>query len=179
MIRGLALGLAIAASTAMAEPVTYAFEWTGSGGYAVKGALQYDDEAITDRFVREQDLSCFVIEGSKDGEAVGRWALTMLNEQTSWRVHFDPVVGRFLVEGEGVWMPQAWNMDGDGIDCGAGGFGFNIGNAAQDICVDNRLIFESQVAPEEPFPAVRMEDFKFPRDACIAPPLLGWMRPGN
>ncbi|MBT53395.1 MAG: hypothetical protein CMF72_08355 [Mameliella sp.] len=179
MKRVLALGLTIAAGGAVADPVTYAFEWAGGGGYAIKGALQFDDAAYTGRFVREQDLSCFVIEGSKDGEDVGRWALTMLNEQTSWRMHFDPVLGRFLVEGEGVWMPQAWNMNGEGIDCGEGGFGFNIGNAAQDICVDNQLIFESQVTPEEPFLAARMDEFEFPRDACIAPPLLGWLHTEN
>lgn len=172
MIRGLAMSLAVAASAAAAEPVTYAFEWTGGGGYAVKGALHYDDDLVTGRFLREHDLSCFVIEGSKDGEPVGRWALTMLDEQTTWRLYFDTVTDSFLVEGQGIWMPQAWNMNGEGVDCGEGGFGFNIGNAAQDICLDTRLIIESQVAPERPFPAVRVEQFEFPGDACKLPAML-------
>ncbi len=166
------LGLVWMAGAAVAEPVTYAFEWTGGGGYAVKGALQYDSAAISGPFVLAQDLSCFVIEGSKEGAPVGRWALTMLNEETSWRLHFDPVSGAFLVDGQGIWMPQAWNMNGEGNDCGKGGFGFNIGNAAQDICIDNKLIVESQMAPAEPFPAIRVEDFDFPADACTAPPML-------
>lgn len=169
-----ALGLALlcCAGMAAAEPVTYAFEWQGSGGYAVRGGLKYDAAALQGPFVLEGDVSCFVIEATKDGAPVGRWALGMLNEETSWRLHFDPVAGSFLVEGEGIWMPQAWNMNGEGNDCGAGGFGFNIGNAAQDICLDNTLIVPSQVVPERPFPAVRVESYAFPADACIGPALL-------
>lgn len=176
MIRGMALVLVGVAGSVAAEPVIHAFEWQGAGDYIVKGALEYDGALIMGRFVRDVDLSCFIIEGHKAGEPIGRWALTMLNEQTTWRLHFDPVAGRFVVDGEGIWMPQAWNMNGDGVDCGAGGFGFNIGNAAQDICVDNQLIFESQVAPDKAFPAVRVDDFEFPRDACKGPELLGLLQ---
>ncbi|MBV7394898.1 hypothetical protein [Mameliella sediminis] len=173
---GLCVWLMATAGNAAAEPVTYAFEWQGSGGYVVKGALQYDSDAVTGPFVREHDLACFVIEGRKEGDPVGRWALTMVNEQTSWRLHFDPATGSFVVDGQGVWMPQAWNMNGEGDDCGPGGFGFNIGNAAQDICVDDTLIFDSQVAPDVPFPAVRVEQFAFPGDACNAPAMLSLLQ---
>lgn len=168
--------LACAAGMAAAEPETWAFEWQGSGGYAVRGGLSYDSAAVQGPFVVEGDVTCFVIEGTRDGAAVGRWALGQLNEETTWRLHFDPARGSFLVEGDGIWMPQAWNMDGEGIDCGAGGFGFNIGNAAQDICLDNRLIVESQVTPDRAFPAVPVERYDFPSDACIGPALLSLLR---
>ncbi|SMX39038.1 hypothetical protein [Maliponia aquimaris] len=172
----LAACLAGVAGVAAAEPETWAFEWQGSGGYAVRGALSYDSAAVEGPFVVEGDVTCFVIEGTKDGAAVGRWALGQLNEQTSWRLHFDPAGGSFVVDGEGIWMPQAWNMNGEGTDCGAGGFGFNIGNAAQDICLDNSLVVDSQVLPTQAFPAVRVARYDFPGDACTGPALLSLLR---
>lgn len=177
MFAKLALGLGLVLGAAVAaEPVTWAFEWQGNGGYAVRGGLSYDSAGLPGPFVREGDVACFVIEGTRDGAPVGRWALTMLNEQTSWRLHFDPAGGRFVVDGEGIWMPQAWNMNGEGTDCGAGGFGFNIGNAAQDICLDDTLIVDSQVPPDDPFPAVRVDRYDFPADACVGPALLSQLR---
>lgn len=169
-MRGAILGL-IFAVPAMAEPVTYSFVWKGAGGYEMRGALRFEANRA-DWLVRETDLSCFVIEGSLEGAPVGRWALTQLEVDTTWRLHFDAEAGAFLVEGDGVWMPQAWNMDGAGMNCGADGFGFNIGNAAQDLCVDNTLIVESQVDPFRPFPALPVDSYDFPDDACYAPPLL-------
>ena len=156
---------------------SWAFAWQGAGGYEMRGALRFD-AAQAGRIVRETDLSCFVIEGTRDGDPVGRWALTMLGVDTTWRLHFDAQAGVFLVEGDGAWMPQAWNMDGTGDDCGPGGFGFNIGNYAQDLCIDDTLIVASQVDPFTPFPAARNDGYTFPRDACILPPLLGWVQGG-
>lgn len=172
MRRYLSVILTVIAGTALADPVVYAFEWQGSGGYRLKGALEFDPAEVAGPIVLETDLSCFVIEGLKEGTPVGRWALTMLNEETTWRLHFDPVASSFIVDGEGIWMPQAWNMNGEGIDCGPEGFGFNIGNAAQDICLNGKLIVESQALPSAPFPASRVKDFAFPRDACKLPALL-------
>ena len=166
------LFLLLFAGAASAEPATWRFSWEGEGGYALRGALRYDT-AETGRIVRETDLSCFVIEGMRDEVPVGRWALTELTNETTWRLHFDAEAGAFLVEGDGAWMPQAWNMDGTGDDCGPDGFGFNIGNAAQDLCLDNRLVVASQVDPFRPFPAVRDDKAELPGDACYAPPLLG------
>jgi len=53
------------------------------------------------------------------------------------------------------------------------GFGFNIGSAAQDICVDGDLKFDSQVAPPRPFPAMPELAPKFSQDACRPEVLLG------
>lgn len=171
MIRVTTLALCLAAP-AQASELAYSFFWQGEGGYALSGALSYDATFGTDGLVRGDELTCFVTEGLKDGVPIGRWALGDLNEDTSWKLTFDPSRPAFVVEGEGIDMPQAWNMDGFGTDCGAGGFGFNIGDAAQDICLDGTLIVESQVDPYRPFPVSPAPGFVFPRDACRGPDLL-------
>ena len=74
-------------------------------------------------------------------------------------------------------MPQAWNMDGGGYNCGQGGFGFNIGDFAQDICVDNTLIQASQIDPHTPLGAERDDAHTFGPQACLAPMLLGALMP--
>ncbi|MCR8547990.1 hypothetical protein M4578_09135 [Salipiger sp. P9] len=168
----LATGLAACAVPALAETVSYRFDWQGSGGYSMRGALGFDAELLAREEIRAADLSCFVIEGFHDGAPVGRWALSMLNEETSWVLTFLPRSSEFAVFGPGRLMPQAWNMDGAGTDCGPGGFGFNIGNAAQDLCLNGRLVVESQVAPARPFPARREQGISFPADACLGPMLM-------
>ena len=167
-------GLLLCASAvaADAEEARYRFEWQGGGGYVMRGAMSFDAALLGSSIVTASDLTCFFIEGSRDGGPVGRWALSMLNEETSWVLTFLPQSSEFAVFGEGAMMPQAWNMDGFGTDCGAGGFGFNIGNAAQDLCIDGRLILESQVPPERPFPALRDDALSFPPDACMGPLMM-------
>ncbi|MBP0482284.1 hypothetical protein [Sagittula salina] len=169
---GLGLMVALAAGAVRAEEAVWQFLWQGGGGYTVRGGLSYDASLVTGAVVRGDDLTCFFIEGLKDGGPVGRWGLAMLNEKTWWRLNFAPVPGAFLVEGMGVDMPQAWNMDGFGTSCGAGGFGFNIGNAAQDICIDGTLIVESQIDPFRSFPAERAPGLRFPPYACVGPDLM-------
>ena len=159
----LALGLAPAAG---AQTVTYSFEWPGGGGYAMRGALSFDAALLGEQIVTEEDVDCFVVEGTHDGAPIGRWALGMLTETTTWSMTFDPVLEQFVVFGPGAPMPQAWNMNGIGTDCGPDGFGFNIGNAAQDLCLGGALLVESQVPPTRPFPAARDDGFSFPADAC-------------
>lgn len=167
----LALILSMPAQAGMAQDVVYRFAWTGDNGYAMTGAMSFDP-ALAGRLVLEDEVSCFEIAGTKDGQPIGRWALTMLHEETSWRLHFDARQERFLVEGDGVPMPQAWNMNGAGDDCGRGGFGFNLGNLGQDFCVDNQPRFDSRIAPPTPFPAVRDDTYTFGPDACFGPDLL-------
>ncbi|MEM9579398.1 MAG: hypothetical protein AAF891_01825 [Pseudomonadota bacterium] len=160
------------AAAAQAEVRAYQFTWSGANGHRVTGALAYDADLTHGDLVREADLVCFSIEGMQGGRLLGRWALGMLTPQTSWRLFFVPSQSVFLVEGQGVDMPQAWNMNGDGDDCGAGGFGFNIGSYAQDICVDGELIIDSQVSPYAPFAAKRNDGFVFPPDGCLGPMML-------
>lgn len=164
--------LCISAGVTGAEEARYRFEWQGGGGYVMRGGMSFDAALQDDGVVTGSDLTCFFIEGSRNGDPVGRWALSMLNEETSWMLTFLPKRSEFAVFSEGTPMPQAWNMNGVGNDCGAGGFGFNIGNAAQDLCIDGTLIFESQVPPGRPFPAMRDDSLSFPSDACQAPMLM-------
>lgn len=154
------------AAPVAAQDVAYAFEWEGAGGYTMRGGLAFDESRAEDGLVTEDEVQCFYIEGYRHGAPIGRWALQMLTEETTWAMTFEPVSGQFVVFGDGAPMPQAWNMNGFGTDCGEGGFGFNIGNAAQDLCLDGELQVESQVAPSRPFPAARADDLSFPGDAC-------------
>ncbi|MFW2541265.1 hypothetical protein ACN2XU_01390 [Primorskyibacter sp. 2E107] len=165
--------LVLAALPAAADPVTYRFSWKGAEGYSMTGAMSFDSALLDARVVREGDVSCFHIDGFFDGEPIGRWALTMLNERTSWRLHFIPREAAFVVEGRGIPMPQAWNMNGAGDDCGEGGFGFNLGNLGQDFCRNDEPLFASRIDPYTPFPAVRDDSYQFPPDACPGPPVLG------
>ena len=159
-----------------AEQVTYRFVWQGANDYAMRGAVAFDASATHGRLVRERDVICFVITGTQRNETIGRWDLGQLTLDTSWRLHFDPVAEAFLAEGQGVRMPQAWNMNGAGTNCGPGGFGFNLGNLGQDLCRDNTPLWESQINPFRPFPAFRDDDYVFPPGACLAPDLLSHTR---
>jgi hypothetical protein len=162
----LAFALAVLPSLARADMATWRFEWQGAGGYSMAGALGVPaDLAGVDRLTGD-DAMCFQIEGFRDGASIGRWALSMLTEETTWALAFTPAESAFVVYGPDEIMPQAWNMDGWGTDCGPGGFGFNIGNAAQDLCLDGALVTASQVDPSRPFPAVRDDGFRFDGDAC-------------
>ena len=171
MIRAAFLACLLAAP-AGAETAAWRFVWDGANGYRMVGALAFDAGLIGDRLILEDDLQCFVIEGFHDDEPIGRWALGHLNEETTWRLHFHPEQSRFISDGEGIPMPQAWNMNGAGNDCGIGGFGFNLGNLGQDFCKDNDFILDSRVEPMQPFPAVRDDAVRFPADACLGPDLL-------
>ncbi|WP_253913271.1 hypothetical protein [Pseudoruegeria sp. HB172150] len=151
---------------AAAQSVAYRFEWVGEGGFVMRGGLSFPADLMGSQVVLEEDVDCFVIEGERDGQPLGRWALGMLEDDTTWMLTFDPVVEEFIVYGPEAPMPQAWNMDGLGYDCGAEGFGFNIGNAAQDLCVNGELMVASQVDPRRPFPVERDDNFAFPSDAC-------------
>jgi hypothetical protein len=167
----MAVGLALSVPQ-IGQAETWRFVWEGSGGYLMTGALAFDS-AGADGLVTEGDADCFVIEGSRNGLPIGRWALGMLTIDTTWVLSFDPAAGAFVVYGDNAWMPQAWNMDGYGTDCGPEGFGFNIGGAAQDLCLKGELLYESQVDAVRPFPAERDDAFVFPPDACIGPELIG------
>ncbi len=162
----------IFASSLSAGEVFFEFQWIGGQGYSMQGALAYDDALASSSIVTGDDLHCFQVTGFKDGAEIGSWGLGQKSETTAWRLHLLPREGMFLHESAIVRMPQAWNMAGDGSGCGKGGFGFNIGNFAQDICVDDTLIVESQVSSYKPFPARHVETFDFAPDACLGPILL-------
>ena len=163
MIRAL-LVLVLLAPPAMAQD--YVFEWQGAGGYSMQGAVSFPPSE-NKGILTEAQVRCFEIEGFLNGQSVGRWALGMLTEDTTWAMEFDPSIPAFLTPHAGNSMPQAWNMTGLGDGCGEGGFGFNLGSAAQDICIDDRLIVESQIDPPIPFPATEVSGHLFSPDACF------------
>ncbi|MEC7762243.1 MAG: hypothetical protein VX874_10080 [Pseudomonadota bacterium] len=161
---------------AHAEDAIYRFTWQGAGGYAFDGAMSFDASKLGGGRIHEGDVQCFVIEGRRGEVPVGRWALGMLIPETTWLLTFDTGVEEFVTYGLGDPMPQAWNMDGYGTDCGEGGFGFNIGNYAQDICIGGTLIADSQMPPVAPFPAERVDTYDFPVDGCRPSMLLSELR---
>ncbi len=142
----------------------------------MSGAMSFDAALLGRKLVREDDMSCFQITGKSGEEQIGRWALGMLTLDTTWVLTFDPGTQEFVVFSELHPMPQAWNMNGFGENCGNPGFGFNIGNAAQDLCVDGALIVQSQVAPPTPFPVTRVGSVKFADDACRPEVLLSGLQ---
>ncbi|WP_193989036.1 hypothetical protein [Alloyangia pacifica] len=168
-----ALAVAGWPGTGLASDLAWRFEWRGNGGYEMRGAIAIDAALAERDYVYAEDVECFMVDGYFEDEPIGRWALGMKTDETSWSLTFRPKQDAFEVFSEQSPMPQAWNMNGFGTDCGREGFGFNIGNAAQDLCLNGRLVIASQVSPTRPFPATRDDAVSFPADACLAPALLG------
>ncbi|SLN28073.1 hypothetical protein [Roseisalinus antarcticus] len=156
----------MAVGAACAQEATYVFEWIGDGGYKMQGAMSFDADLATAPFVDQDDISCFVIEGFVADRKVGRWALSDLAPETTWILTFLPDRSEFAVSHPSYAMPQGWNMNGRGDDCGPGGFGFNLGNLGQDLCLDNELHEASRVGSYRPFKALRDDDAVLPADAC-------------
>lgn len=159
-------------SPAISGDVAYRFKWQGANGYHMTGGMSFDPDNLSGPLVLDSDVICFEINGFKGNEHIGRWALGQLQPETTWRLHFLRSKDAFVVEGGPIQMPQAWNMNGRGDNCGAGGFGFNLGSFAQDLCKDNTLIVDSQVSPFQTLPAERDDSYAFPPDACLEPALL-------
>lgn len=160
------LMLALSALAAPAAAQDFRFEWRGSGGYGFRGAVSFADVPAKGLWTQDH-VRCFEIDGTRDGAPIGRWALGMVTEETTWQLTFDPEARAFVTAGPDWPISQAWNMDGEGMNCGASGFGFNLGDFAQDICLDNTLIVESQVPPNTPFPARETSGHLFGPDACL------------
>ena len=132
-----------------AQAAQFNFCWSGANGYTMTGTIGFADALMTRPIVTEEDVSLFRITGFRDGVAIGKWSLNDLVEDTTWHLRFDP---RTLTFPTGGSFPgeasQGWNANGDVTDCGFGGFGFNSGNYAQDICLDGVWISESSIPPE-------------------------------
>lgn len=171
-LRHLLLAISLWAAPAWASEAIYRFDWVGGDGYSMTGAVSFD-AANARGLLTQDDVICFEISGFRNGARIGGWRLSQKTDTTPWRLHFLPSQDRFLVVGDGIPMPQAWNMDGDGLGCGKDGFGFNLGNIAQDLCLDETLLESSQVDPLRPFPATRVARHDFGDGACQGPLLLG------
>lgn len=167
MIRLAALAACVALPV---EAAQFNFCWVGSNGYTMTGVIGFPDAALSQPLVTEADVTVFRIIGYENGVAIGNWSITNLKPETTWLLRFDPAT---LIFPTGGSFPgdasQGWNANGEVNDCGPGGFGFNSGNFAQDICVDGAWIERSSIDPATPLRATSQK--VTPR--CDGPALLG------
>ena len=156
----------LSAAPALAE--TRYICWRGAGGYTMTGSFSFPDRLTAADRVSGTELTAFRIEGYRDGKPLGSWDLADREPGTSWLVDYAPREGRFrLGSGDGIY--QAWNANGAVDDCGDPGFGFNAGNAGQDVCVDGAFRRDSTIAWDTP-----LVTYAAPRqpDACDNAPLM-------
>lgn len=137
----------------------FQFCWTGANGYTMEGVIEFPDDHVNTGIITETDVTGFQIIGFLDGVALGSWDFADLQPDTSWTLRFDTGTLRFPTGGlRQDNSYQAWNADGQVDNCGAqGGFGFNGGNYAQDVCVNNVWVEDSSVDPLTPLFAQPMD----------------------
>ena len=140
----------------MAAPVQAArfqFCWIGGGGYTMRGMIEFPDTLLNTGIITQDQVTDFAIWGFHDDVPVGSWALSGLKPTTTWEMSFDTTALAFPMGGvraENTY--QAWNANGEVNDCGANGFGFNGGNWAQDVCINNTYIEISSIDRYTPLP---------------------------
>ena len=143
---------ALALMGTQAQAVDFYFCWDGANGYTMTGQMTVNPAALSQPLVTENDVIEFRIAGYLDGMLIGKWDMQTRDADDTWQLHFDPTRGAFLTPGElGLGVSQAWNANGNADDCGNPGFGFNLGNYAQDFCLNGVWVEESGMPPETPF----------------------------
>lgn len=150
-LTGPALALLMLCSPAQAAK--FQFCWIGNSGYTMRGIIGFPDALLDTGIITERSVTEFAIFGFRDGIPIGSWSLDQLTPDTTWELYFDTTALEFPTGGH--WQDlsyQAWNANGEVNDCGIGGFGFNGGNYAQDVCIDNVWIEASSIDPDTPFP---------------------------
>ena len=142
---------ALLALTTTAQAAGFSFCWQGAGGYSMTGQMVVPDHLLDRNIVTEQDVTAFRIDGFHHGQHLGSWDMTQADKDTVWHLRFDPRRAEFLLGGSfPAAKSQGWNASGNVTDCGNPGFGFNSGNAAQDVCVNGSFVAESSIAPDTP-----------------------------
>lgn len=150
MIRGLVIAASLLANSAHAAD--FYFCWKGSNDYTMTGQMTINPTALNKPLITQDDVSLFKIAGYQDGRLLGKWDAATRAEGASWFLNYDPARSVFMTPGEmGVGVSQAWNADGTATNCGDPGFGFNLGNFAQDFCLNGVWVEESGMPPETPF----------------------------
>ena len=150
MIRGAAFVLSLLSTQAHAAD--FYFCWQGSNGYSMTGQMTINPTALNKPVVTQSDVILFKIAGYQDAQLLGKWDMESLQDTTSWLLNYDPGRSVFLTPGEmGLGVSKAWNAGGTATDCGDPGFGFNLGNYAQDFCLNGTWVEESGMPPETPF----------------------------
>jgi len=142
-----------------AQAARFQFCWIGNSGYTMRGEIEFPDALLNSGIITESDVTDFRIQGFRDGLPVGFWSLDRLKPTTSWTLRFDTNSLQFPVGGSrALGTYQEWNANGAVDDCGAvNGFGFNGGNWAQDVCINNVWIEDSSIDPFTPIEAFPMD----------------------
>jgi len=150
MIRTAAFVLSLTATQLHAAD--FYFCWEGANGYTMTGQMSLNAVALNKPIVTQEDVILFKIAGYKDGSLLGKWDAATREPDDPWLLIFDPANNRFPTPGElNMGVTQAWNAGGTAEDCGNPGFGFNLGNFAQDFCLNGVWVEESGMPPETPF----------------------------
>lgn len=159
MTRLVPAALALLLSATPPQAAQFQFCWVGANGYTMEGVIGFPDSLVNTGLITEADVTEFRIIGFLDGVVVGAWSLAERTPQTSWLLRFDTDTLRFPTGGiRSRNSYQEWNANGQVNDCGRiGGFGWNGGNYAQDICLDNTWIEDSSIDPDTPLFAQPME----------------------
>lgn len=156
-LAALLLGLS-ATAAAPSDTARFQFCWIGANGYTMEGIIGFPADLLDTGIITQADVTEFAIWGHHNGLPIGSWNMEDRTTETSWTLFFDtseiafPMGGYFLEQSY-----QEWNANGQVDDCGKPGFGFNGGNWAQDVCIDNTWIRESSIDPDTPLPAFPMD----------------------
>jgi hypothetical protein len=139
------------------QAASFQFCWIGGAGYTMHGTIEFPDALLGTGIITEADVTGFAIMGFHDGIPIGSWSLDQLTPTTTWVLSFDTTRLEFPTGGiRSQNSYQAWNANGRVDDCGVGGFGFNAGNWAQDVCIDNTYIEVSSIDRDTPLKAYPM-----------------------
>ncbi len=153
--------IALAACSFLALPAQAAqfqFCWIGGAGYTMRGTISFPDALLGTGIITQDDVTGFAIFGYHEGIPIGSWDLEKLGPNTTWVLSFDTTALAFPTGGYRAENSyQAWNANGEVNNCGRNGFGFNGGNWAQDVCINNTYIEVSSIDRDTPLPAFPMD----------------------
>jgi hypothetical protein len=97
---------------AVAVPVGYDIEWTGTGGYTMDGMFSFDDSLLGTGAIDETDIDTFVIEGFLDNVSQGTFDLAdgLGAGASTFNFNFNTTTGLFIVGGFSHGAAgQQWN----------------------------------------------------------------------
>lgn len=159
MKNALPIAVTVLLASAPAHAAQFQFCWVGANGYTMEGQIEFPDAFLNTGLVTETDVTGFQIIGLINGVAIGSWNLDKATAETSWLLRFDTDTLRFPTGGlRNQNSYQEWNANGQVDNCGAvNGFGWNGGNYAQDVCINNVWVEDSSIDPDTPLFAQPMD----------------------
>jgi hypothetical protein len=104
---------------AQAVPVTYNFNWAGSGGITMSGHFSFDDSSAGDGAIRDGEVTSLFFEGFNAGVSLG--SNSIAHTLAGFNFNFDAVLGQFFLNGNSNDIAgQDWNLGDPGLGFGAG-----------------------------------------------------------